>query len=96
MPQELIKILFLTVTGILLAFIISIPVFVWRFVKKRPLLGERTKLESPHLLYYGIAFFGITSIAAFRENSPYSGVALLIATFLFIIALIAYKKGWRV
>jgi len=95
MPEELSK--FLVVIGLSLAVsaVIIIPIILWRLIRRKPLVSNRTKLNSPNVFYFGIVFFGGFAILSFFTGRPYFGSAILMFMVLFIWGLIAYKRGWR-
>jgi hypothetical protein len=45
-------------------------VLLWRTIRKRPLLpiAERTKIDSPRILYVGIGLFGVPGLAVFLKD----------------------------
>ena len=97
MPQDLMELLYLLAFSLIVATVIIIPVLLWRSLKGQPLLDlkKRKKFESPKTFYIGIIFFGFCTLWAFYENSSYHAIFLLIIVVLYIVGLIAYKKGWR-
>ena len=72
-------------------------VLLWRTIRRRPLLpiAERTKIDSPRILYVGIVVFGVARLAAFLKD-----LAVLERTFFaddvgMCGALVAFRRGWR-
>lgn len=97
MPQDLIELLYLLAFSLIAATVIIIPVLLWRSLKGQPLFDfkKRKKFKSPKIFYIGIIFFSFCTLWAFFENSSYHAMFLLIIVALYVIGLIAYKKGWR-
>lgn len=87
--------------AIFLAVVICVPCVLarifWRVIRRRPVfpLGERKKLDSPGILYVGIGLFGVFGLAAFMMSRQVYGVLFLLFTLGLVVALIAFKRGWR-
>jgi len=97
MPEDLIQLIYLIAFSIIIAFVIIIPVLLWRTFRGQPLfdLKNRKKFESPKIFYIGILFFSSVALWAFYDKMPYHGMFLLIIVVLYLIGLIAYRIGWR-
>jgi hypothetical protein len=77
--------------------VIIVPILIYRKLKGQPLLGLRKKREinSPKIFYIGMILFAAFTLLALYINKPYYAIFTLIIALLYLIGLIAFKKGWR-
>ena len=85
---------FLAVVIVVFSLLVAL---VWRIIRRRPLfsLSERTKLDSPGILYVGICLFGLFGLAAFMKGMIVYAVLFLMFMLGFVAALVAFRRGWR-
>ncbi len=82
--------------GIIVGLAFLIPAILWRLIRKKPIFPKGQKLESPKMLYFGIALFGGFAIISFFIGAPLFSLASLIFVLLGIRALIVYKRNNKV
>lgn len=92
MPEELFRLLAIVVLSTLFSLCIIVPIIFWRLIKKRPVIPKGEKLQSPFILYLGIALFGGFAAASFIKGMPYFGSSFMIFMSAYVIGLIAYRK----
>ena len=95
MPEELFKIIIILGLSLIVSIILVLPVVVWRMIKRRPLVPEGSKIESPAIFYVGTVLLGGLAIIAFIYKMKYFGALFLIMLLIPISGIVAFKKGWR-
>ncbi len=85
--------LFAIGVGIIVGLAFLIPTILWRLIRKKPLFPKGKKLESPKMLYFGIALLGGFTIISIFTGTPLFALASLIFMLLGIRALIVYKRN---
>ena len=93
-PYELSELLLGIAFSVVFSIIAVLSIIIWRVIHRKPIIQKNGKIESPNIFYFGIVFFGGSSILAFITEMPYHGIALLIFLCAYIAGLHAYKKGW--
>ena len=74
----------------------GLAILAQRWVKNEPVwAGRRERITSPTMFYGGIVCFGGMSAVAFASRVPLFGISLLGASALYLLGLIAFKRGWR-
>ncbi|CAB1065839.1 hypothetical protein D1BOALGB6SA_10638 [Olavius sp. associated proteobacterium Delta 1] len=91
MPEELIKLLIIIGLSLAVGILFSVPVIVWRAIKRRPLLPKGKKIESPRIFYFGFLLFGGFATISFFIGRPYFGSAFLMVLFVYVCGFIVYK-----
>jgi len=93
MTEDFYKLIGVLCVSVLVGFIIIIPTLIYRLLKRKQLIPEAEKIESPMLFYIGIIFCCVLSISAFLKGMPYVGSAIILILLIDICMLVAYKKG---
>jgi hypothetical protein len=95
MPEKFFKLIVIVSLSLIVSFIIVVPIILWRFIKRKPVLPKGKKIESPKIFYIGILLFGCFALAAFLTSMPYFGSAFLLMLLTCVCGLVAHKRGWR-
>jgi len=95
MPEELFKLLIVMGLSLAVSLAITVPIILWRLIRRKPIPPKGKRLNSPNVFYAGIVLFGSFAALSFFTERPYFGSAILLGMVLFIWGLIAYKRGWR-
>lgn len=95
MQEEFYKLLFAIAMGLGGGLVFSVPVIAWRAFRRQPLFPKGKKLDSPKILYLGVAFFGVMATISFIAGMPFFGSFFLLILSAYAWGLIAYKRGWR-
>lgn len=93
MSQELYFLLLAIGVGVTVGLAFLIPNILWRLIKKKPIFPKSKKLESPKILYAGIAFFGGFAIFSFFDGFSIIASTFLLLMLVYVWYLIAYKKA---
>ncbi len=96
--RELSLLLFAVIGGLLgWSVLYGLPVIIYRLIKKRPIIpkGKKEKLQSPRILYAGIASFGGMAIFTFMNGLKYFALVFVFFSCIYALGLIAYRRGWR-
>jgi hypothetical protein len=95
--KELFFLFFAVIGGLLGGMLFNLPVIVYRLIKKQPIIpkGKKEKLQSPRILYAGVALFGGMAVFSFMNGLRYFALAFVLFSCAYDIGLIAYRRGWR-
>jgi hypothetical protein len=94
------KLILVCVVGIGYGLAVFVPIVLlkwgWRAITgKRPITGERKKINSPAHFYIGIALFGCMGILALVKGMRIFTLLFGLFASAFLVGLAAYRRGWR-
>ena len=78
MPEELLKLLIVVGLSLVVSLTITVPIILWRLIRRKFILPKGKRLNSPNVFYAGIVLFGSFAALSFFTHRPYFGSAILL------------------